>query len=47
MKSFIKELLFDKEVVAIIKKSNLNSEHMYNLLFAGKITMEEYLNATA
>ncbi|MEO6721020.1 MAG: hypothetical protein ABIN67_11645 [Ferruginibacter sp.] len=46
MKSYIKELFFDKEVVTIIKNANVNKEQMYNLLFSGRITMEEYLNAT-
>ena len=47
MKSFIKDLFFDREVVTIMKEANLNEEHMYNLLFSGRITLEEYLEATS
>ena len=47
MKSFIKELFFDREVVTIMKAAKLNEEHMYNLLFSGRITLEEFLEATS
>ena len=45
MKSIIKELFFDKEVVAKIKEAHIENERLYNLLFIGKITMQEYLSA--
>jgi hypothetical protein len=44
MKSIISELLFDKEVVAKIKEAHIDNERLYNLLFNGKITMQEYLS---
>ncbi len=45
MKNIITELVFDKEIVAKLKEANMNKEYMYNLLYAGKITLQEYLNA--
>lgn len=45
MKSFIKSLLFDKELVTTIKVARMEKEHLYNLLFSGKITMKEYLES--
>ncbi len=45
MISFIKELLFDKDVVNAIKKTKINEAHLYNLLYNGKITMKEYVYA--
>ena len=47
MKSFIKELFFDREVVTIMKEAKLDEAHRYNLLFSGKITLEEFLGATS
>ena len=44
MKSFIKVLFFDRELVETIKEANVEKAHLYNLLFTGKITMKEYLN---
>ncbi|MEO6455093.1 MAG: hypothetical protein ABIN97_13520 [Ginsengibacter sp.] len=43
MKSLIKSLVFDRELVNTIKKVNMERAHLYNLLFVGKITMKEYL----
>ncbi len=45
IRSFINSLFFDKELVTVIKKVNAEKAHLYNLLFSGKITMKEYLNA--
>jgi len=45
MKSFIKELLFDKDVVTQLQQTKMNKAVLYNLLFSGKITMKEYLKA--
>jgi hypothetical protein len=45
MKNIITELVFDKEIVAKLKEANINREYMYNLLYAGKITLQEYLDA--
>ena len=45
MKSFIKELLCDEELVNKMKTSKVNKEYMYNLLFTGRITLQEYLDA--
>jgi len=47
MKKFIKELLFDKEIVKRIKASNINKAHLYNLVFNGKITLQEYTTIVA
>lgn len=47
MKSFIQELIFDKEVVVKLKAAHVNKEYLYNLLFSGKITLQEYLKAEA
>jgi hypothetical protein len=45
MKMFFKELFFDKEIVSAIKLAELNKGQLYILLIAGKITMQEYLQA--
>ncbi len=46
MKSIVKTLFFDKEIVSKIKATKLNKEVLYNHLFNGKITMQEYLAAS-
>jgi hypothetical protein len=45
MRSIIKALFFDKELVNTIKEAHIQKNHLYNLLFAGKITIKEYLNS--
>lgn len=45
MKSLIKMLSFDRQVIAEVKKINADPAYLYNLLNAGKITMQEYLIA--
>lgn len=45
MKSILNELMFDTEVVNKLKDARLKKEYLYNLLFSGKITLQEYLNA--
>ena len=45
MKSVLSELVFDHEMVDKLKKANLREEYMYNLLFSGKITLQEFLDA--
>ncbi len=47
MRSIIKALFFDKELVNTIKEAHIQKDHLYNLLFAGKITIKEYLNSGA
>jgi hypothetical protein len=47
MKSIIKILFFDKELVNQIKEVNLNEGVLYNQLISGKITMQEYLELVA
>ena len=47
MKTFIEDLVFDKEVVRKMKEAKLNKEYLYNLLFSGKISLGEYLEACA
>lgn len=45
MKSFIKLLFFDKELVRTIKKTKMEKAQLYNLLYSGRITLKEYLKA--
>ncbi|MDO9373225.1 MAG: hypothetical protein V4725_05460 [Bacteroidota bacterium] len=45
MKSILNELMFDAEVVGKLKEAKLKKEYLYNLLFSGKITLQEYLDA--
>ena len=45
MKALIKALFFDKELVHAFKKAKIEKAHLYNLLFSGKITIKEYLQA--
>ena len=45
MKTVLNELVFDQEMVEKLKQANLQKEYMYNLLFCGKITLQEYLDA--
>ena len=45
MKSLLKELLYDKDVVVEIEKAKLNKNVLYNYLCNGKITLQEYLSA--
>lgn len=44
MKSLIKKLLYDKEMSKAVSKKSLNTNHLYGLLYAGKITLQEYLH---
>ena len=43
MKSIIKILFFDKELVHQMKEVKMNEGVLYNQLISGKITMQEYL----
>jgi len=45
MKSFIKDLFFDKTLVQHIKEVKIPEGILYNQLISGKITMQEYLKA--
>jgi hypothetical protein len=45
MKKLLKTLFFDREVVEAIKKSQ--PELLYAHLISGKITMKEYIAASA
>ncbi len=47
MKSLIKELLSDKDIVTAIKKTKINKAYLYNLLYNGKITLKEYVHAVS
>ena len=47
MKSFIKELFFDKELVETIKKDKTDKNFLYQQLISGKITLREFLAAQA
>ena len=43
MKAIINEMVFDKEMVNMLKQANMNKEMLYNQLISGRITMKEYL----
>ena len=43
MKSFIKKLYFDKEMVNKIRAAKVNKHRLRNMLESGKITLIEYL----
>jgi len=45
MKALIKNLLFDREIVNAIKASKTNEELLYAQLYAGRITLKEYVAA--
>ena len=45
MKALIKTLLFDREMVDAIKASKTNEALLYAQLYAGRITMKEYIAA--
>jgi hypothetical protein len=45
MKSILKDLFFDKDLVNQIKERNLSPEVLYVQLMSGKITMKEYMAA--
>ena len=44
MKSIIKDLFFDKELVNHIKEGKINKNILYQQLISGKITLQEYLS---
>jgi len=43
MTSIIQKLIFDKELVEEIKKSNPDKNFLYTQLISGKITLQEYI----
>ena len=43
MTSIIQKLIFDKELVEEIKKSNPDKNFLYTQLISGKITLQEYV----
>lgn len=45
MKSIIKQLFFDKELVNRIKKAKTNKAVLYSALLDGRITLSEYMAA--
>ncbi|MEO5683603.1 MAG: hypothetical protein ABIQ88_13220 [Chitinophagaceae bacterium] len=46
MKAFIKKLVLDRQMVTDIRKANLDKDHLYALVFTGKITLQEYILAS-
>ena len=46
MKSIIKKLLFDKELVQQISGGKVEGGLLYQSLISGKITLEEFLAAS-
>jgi hypothetical protein len=47
MKALLKALFFDREVVEAMKANHTSKELMYVHLISGKITMKEYIAASA
>jgi len=47
MKSLIKQLFFDREMVEAIKGAKADREVLYTQLINGKITMKEYIAVTS
>jgi hypothetical protein len=45
MKSLLKELFFDKELVNLLKEKKVNKDYLYSQLITGKITLKEYIAA--
>jgi hypothetical protein len=45
MKSLIKALFFDKELVTLLKEKKVNQDYLYTQLISGKITLKEYIAA--
>jgi hypothetical protein len=45
MRSIIKTIFFDKELVATLKEEKTDKGQLYNYLIAGRITLKEYLQA--
>ena len=43
IKSIMKELLFDKELVNSVKETKIDKHILYTHLISGKITMKEYI----
>ena len=46
MKTLIKQLLFDREMVEAVKIAKANREILYAQLINGRITMKEYIAMT-
>jgi Holliday junction resolvasome RuvABC endonuclease subunit len=47
MKSIIKQLFFDREMVEAMKVAKTDREVLYTHLINGKITMKEYIAMTS
>jgi hypothetical protein len=47
MKALLKALFFDREVVEAMKANHTSKELLYVHLISGKITIKEYLAASA
>lgn len=47
MRSFIKALFFDREMVDTIRQAHVEKEYLYTLVFSGQITMKEYIAAVS
>ncbi|CAN5695388.1 hypothetical protein BH10BAC3_BH10BAC3_03610 [soil metagenome] len=43
MKTIISEMVFNTEMVNLLKQADMNKEMLYNQLISGRITMKEYL----
>jgi len=46
MKTIIKDLFFDRELIETIKTTKVSKEQLYFHLMSGKITLREYLAAS-
>ena len=43
MKSIIRDLFYDRELVKTAKKAHVSKDQLYNQLSQGRITLMEYL----
>ncbi|WP_165958060.1 hypothetical protein [Segetibacter sp. 3557_3] len=46
MKSIMKYLFYDQDVVETIQENDVNRDYLYNMLYSGRITLEEYVAGT-
>jgi hypothetical protein len=45
MKKLLKDLFFDEVAAGKLQHAVMNKDELYNLLFNGKITLQEYFTA--
>lgn len=42
---YLKDLFFDRKVVNALRNAEVDENYLYNQLYSGKITLQEYLLA--